>query len=150
VNSDPVGELILRESSIGELQHLGDDFRRRSLEVQPVNIEEGDQCEEANTVVSVPVRMVPDEPERVRRRERLEVNVPRIVPTLLRPGQGGFESVFIPDARQSSVLTQLVGMDGVDNETAQPTRFLAARWHASLRQFPQRIPVLLGSFGGSP
>ena len=70
------------------------------------------------------------------------------MPLLLRPGQGRFENVLVPYARQASVLAELIVMDGVDNHPAQPLGLGTTPGHRLLRQLSQGVAILLGSLRG--
>jgi hypothetical protein len=66
VRSIPLRELILGHHPACQLDRRRDDVFFRSVEVEPVDAEEGDKCQKADALVPVVVRMVGDEPKRLR------------------------------------------------------------------------------------
>ena len=70
-----------------------------------------------------------------------------VMPLLLRPSQRGFQGVLVPNAGQAPMFPDLVVMDGIDDDTSQPPG-LTTPGHRLLRQFSERIPILLGRFCG--
>ena len=68
MDSDPIGELSFRHAPFGKCQHFGDDVGIGRLEVATIGTEEGDRGEEADALVAIPIRVILDEPEGVRRR----------------------------------------------------------------------------------
>ncbi len=52
-----------------------------------------------------------------------------VAPLLLRPGQGRFENMLVPNPGPHSVLSQLIGVDGVDEDTAEPCGLWTALGH---------------------
>ena len=71
-----------------------------------------------------------------------------VEPTMPGLRQRRFQGLLVAHARQPAVLSELVGVDRVDDETAEPPRFATLR-HRLLRQLAQGCAVFLGGPGGN-
>jgi hypothetical protein len=107
-----------------------------------------DHGQEADAFVAVAVRVVFHESKGVRRSEHGQVGALEVLPLLLRPGQGRFENVLIPNSRQAAVLAELVIVNGVDDRPTQPPGLRTTLRHWLLGQLPEGVAVLLGGSGG--
>jgi hypothetical protein len=64
---------------------------------------------------------------------------------LLQTRQRRFQDILVANPRQASMLSNLVSVNGVNDEAREPARLGSAFGHDSLRQFAKGVAVLLGS-----
>lgn len=145
--ANPIGKGFFRHSAIGQGQDLGNDLSVRRRKVVVIHAKECDHGQESDTLVAVAVRVVLDESERVGRREHRHVGTLGVVPLLLRPSQCSYEDILVPNPGPPSMLSQLVVVDGVDDDTAEPSGLETALGHRLLGQLSQRVPILLRRLG---
>jgi hypothetical protein len=119
---NPVGKILFAHLAGSESEHLGHDLSVSDIEVVVIDSEKRDDGEKANALIAVPVGMVLHETEPICGGQRGEISLVGVCPLLQWPGEGGIQSVFVSNPRQPAVFSQLVGVNGIDNNPAQPTR----------------------------
>jgi hypothetical protein len=139
---NPAGEILLTNVAGGQSKHLGHNLSVSNIEVVVVESEKRDDGQKADTLVAVPIGMVPHETEPVGGRRRGEISLVRVRPFLPWPGEDGLQGVLDSNARQPAVFSKLVGMDGIHDNPIQPTRLSwDAPGHSSFGQFAKRAAM---------
>lgn len=153
VPADPVDKGVLRHAPVGQRQDPGDNLGIRGAELPVIDPEERDHRQKAGALVAVPVRVVPHQAECIRRRQQRYLRAVRVVPLLPRAGERRLENVFVVDSRQPAMFAELVGVDGINRQAAEPPGLGPAFRHGLFRQFPEGVAILLcgpcGHFQGA-
>src|SRR5688500_11455217 len=102
--------------------HGGDDLRLFSFDLITVQSHEDCHCKECTSFVAVAVRMVRHETESVRSSQSGEINRVIVRPLVARPGESGFERVLVANARQSTMLPQLIEVYCIHDNPFDPAR----------------------------
>ena len=83
--------------------------------VHGIQPQENDRREEGRPLVTIPKGVVASDSEGVVCRETGQVGGWLVDPPLLRPGESRLQSIFVTDADQAPVFTDLIEMSGFDD-----------------------------------
>src|SRR5687768_3525070 len=108
VLGDPAAQLPFRQAATGSSDNNGDDVRLFCFDFKAVQTQDDRHCKKRNPLVAVVVRMVRYNAESVSSGQSGEIGRPLVRPLVAGPGESGLESVLVANARQASVLPQLI------------------------------------------
>ena len=130
----PVSQGLLLDATRGHTQNKPNDIGLRGLYPVTVQAQEDIHHLEGYALVAIHKRMVACQPVAVSGRDPGQVGAGLVSPPVARALERRFEQTFIAQSERSSVLTNLVDVDGQHHSTVDPAGLLPlARHRASSR-----------------
>jgi hypothetical protein len=130
--------------SIGERKNFRNNFSVARSEIIAVESHERHHGQEPDALVAVPIRVVPDQAKCVSCGQGRHIRSIDVMPLLLRSCQSSLESVLVADSRQPAMFAQLIMVDGVNDNAAEPVGLATSPGHRLFGEFSKRVTVLFG------